>query len=259
MSKKKERKIKFKQYDISYKNHSYCILIPEHTENVRVTGYGFAVWGTNWMGDREALRTLMYSAAVLGFNPQNKIIYFPIRKNKKLPTFDYRYAFPGEKQNEVEDCDMIFTTHQVQLQRSKWKKLKEIMKYTKASTYVFEYDEARTETYFENKIQQWKKTDAYYKDKCLVETMVDHTLFYVFSKMQFQDVYIALHDFLKSDLEQATLCNSDYGKWICAMKSLMVCDTTEGGDDGKNLFNHPWLLFYDEKMEKYLKYKKIVE
>lgn len=55
----------------------------------------------------DGLRVLMYSFALLGFNPYNKIIYFPLRKNVIPRYYDLPRAFPGESPTEVVDCDLV--------------------------------------------------------------------------------------------------------------------------------------------------------
>ena len=77
------KKIKFKQYHVQFKGHKYDILIPPVTDQLWIINYGNKHWGTIWDGNRQSLESVMYAAAVLGFNPTDKIIYFPIRKNEK--------------------------------------------------------------------------------------------------------------------------------------------------------------------------------
>lgn len=90
-------KIKFKKYEARLKGHNYEVLIPYDTEQLWITGYGNRHWGLNWEGDRKGLESMMYSAAVLGLYPENKLVYFPIRKNEKYRCFKMERAFPGER------------------------------------------------------------------------------------------------------------------------------------------------------------------
>ena len=74
---KKRINIAFKRYDLNYKNHQYCVLIPEHIDQLWVTSAGTPHWGVSFTANMDGLRALMYSFALLGFNPYNKIVYFP--------------------------------------------------------------------------------------------------------------------------------------------------------------------------------------
>lgn len=93
-----KRKIKFKKYAVKFKNHNYDILISPDTGQLWITGYGNKHWGTDWDGNRKGLEALLYSAAVLGFHPADKVIYFPIRGNEIPEIYKRRDAFPGGEQ-----------------------------------------------------------------------------------------------------------------------------------------------------------------
>lgn len=176
-----------------WKNHEYCVLIPYDVANMYVYDFG-GEEGTGWIGNRKIVKTLMYAAAILGFNPANKIIYFPIRGNEP-PKF-YSWA---------DRCDLIFTTHQAQLKRSDWSDIRNALKYVKEKTYVLQYDSERTEAYFIKSIEHWKKTVAPRKKEYLIEVMEEDTLFQVYSRKQFQIICLELQEFLQRQLEQELL------------------------------------------------------
>lgn len=192
-------KIKFKRCDVMWKNHEYCVLIPYDVENMHVYDFG-GEEGTGWVGNRKVVKTLMYAAAILGFNPTNKIIYFPIRGNE-----------PPEFYSWADRCDLIFTTHQVQLKRSDWNEIRNTLKYMKEKTYVLQYDSKRTEAYFTESIECWKKTEAAHKKEYLIEVMEEDTLFQVYSRKQFQIICLALQEFLQRPLEQELLEDQKHG------------------------------------------------
>ena len=102
---KKRINIAFKRYDLNYKNYQYCVLIPEHIDQLWVTSAGTPHWGVSFTANMDGLRALMYSFALLGFNPYNKIVYFPLRKNVIPRYYDLPKAFPGESPTEVVGCE----------------------------------------------------------------------------------------------------------------------------------------------------------
>lgn len=232
-------KIKFKRYDIQWKNHTYCILIPLHLEKLLVYDFD-GTEGTGWIGDRKTIETMMYAAAILGFNPTDKIIYCPIRGNKKPEFYSY-----------TNNCDLVLTTHQVQLKRSDWKAIKNIIGYAKEKTYILNYDEARAEKYFRKSVDKWDRTYTQLKKEYLIETMESHTIFQVFSRMQFQQIYLDLKNFLSPDLEE---------EFMYQMKHNCVPFTYLG--NVYNIFRYkgkkkaifmPFVDFYDEKLERKVK------
>lgn len=194
------KKIKFKQYHVQFKGHKYDILIPPVTDQLWIINYGNKHWGTIWAGNRQSLESVMYAAAVLGFNPTDKIIYFPIRKNEKADYYRINNREPWSKDSMVDEYDMIFTTHQVPLQRSEWTEIRKMFRYLKPETYTLCYDRERTVRYFEDSMKRWEHSKAS-KKEYEIETVVDDTLFYVFSRRIFQAVYLSFEEFLRKDLE----------------------------------------------------------
>lgn len=192
-------KIKFKQYTVNFKGHKHDILIPPITNQLWLLGYGDKHWGTVWTGNRESLESIMYSANLFGFNPTDKIIYFLIRKNKIPESYRNRGSLIGK-------YDMIFTTHQVPFKRSDWKKIKEILRYTKAETYTLCYDRERSVRYFERSVEKWKYSVDFHKEY-QIETLQNDTVFYVFSRRIFQVMYLSFDEFLQRNLEEEFLEN----------------------------------------------------
>lgn len=193
-------KIKFKQYRVHFKGHNYEILIPPVTDQLWILNYGNQHWGTIWSGNRQSLESVMYAAAVLGFNPTDKIIYFPIRKNEKADYYRINNREPWYRDSMVDEYDLIFTTHQVPLKRSEWTEIRKTFRYLKPETYTLCYDRERTVNYFEDTMKRWEHSKASQKEY-EIETVVDDTLFYVFSRRIFQAVYLSFEEFLREDLE----------------------------------------------------------
>lgn len=244
-------KIKFKCYDIKFEGHTYCILIPPNTEQLWITGYGSKVWGLNWEGNRDGLEALLYSMVILGFNPVDKIIYFPIRKNAKTE-YDKNIGgngnMHGNKDTYINECDLVFTTHQVAFKRGKWKKLKQCMRFVKPSTYVLDYDEKRTESYFGKSVEKWKNTTAGRRKEYAMEIMQDDTLFHIFSKMLFRQSYLQLNMFLKEDLEEWFECEYE-GRHTCVWDSIWLDSADFPYRKKKQMVQHPWVMYYDMKYE----------
>lgn len=88
-------KVKFKRYDVKFHKHTYCILIPQNIGNLRVYNYENDE-GTGWIGDRTGIKTLSYAAALLGFSPHDKIIYFPMRNRSDPGYYRYKDFISGE-------------------------------------------------------------------------------------------------------------------------------------------------------------------
>lgn len=240
---KKRINITFKRYDLNYKNHQYCVLIPKHIDQLWVTSAGTPHWGVSFTANMDGLRALMYSFALLGFNPYNKIVYFPLRKNVIPRYYDLRGAFPGESPTEVVDCDLVFAPGQTQLKRGKWKKLKEMMRYTKATTYHFHYDRERTMEYFKKRFRQWKES-------IVVETIQAHTLFEVMNRWQFQRLYLEIERFIRSNPEGHFEHGvKTYGWGNDPMDGLEI-NFKMREKRCKTMQQMPWVLYYDLKFER---------
>ncbi len=194
------KKIKFKQYHVQFKGHKYDILIPPVTDQLWIINYGNKHWGTKWDGNRQSLESVMYVVAVLGFNPADKIIYFPIRKNERADYYRINNREPWRRDSMVDEYDLIFTTHQVPFKRSEWTEMRKMFRYLKPETYTLCYDSERTVRYFEAYMKRWEHSKDSQKEY-EIETVVDDTLFYVFSRRIFQAVYLSLEEFLRKDLE----------------------------------------------------------
>lgn len=111
-------------FALCVRNGIHGILIPPDTENLWIVGYNNKHWGTGWWGDVNGANSIMYSAVVMGFSPANKLIYLPLRKNERPECSKIEDAPPGEPNTMIDDCDLVFTTHQVLFKRSDWTKVK---------------------------------------------------------------------------------------------------------------------------------------
>lgn len=234
-----KKKIKFKKYTVKDKSHSYDILIPQDTGILWVEGYGGIYDGERWVGDRKGLSTLLYAAVVLGFNPTDKLIYFPLRKNWKKD-----YPVPEKYDDDKEDCELVFTTHQTQFKRSNWREIKRQFRYLKAETYIFNFDGKRTEDYFDRSTDQWMSSFGEMKE-CTLSHVQGHTLFYVLSRKIFQCISLSVYRFLQRDLEEESLKKSWMmgkpvwigGKYFPYRKRMQINQLI-------------WVFFYDKEIEK---------
>ena len=193
-------KVKFKRYDINFHGNKYCVLIPDQVEQLWVVNDGYKNWCLQIEGNVESLQALLYASVTLVFNPKDKIIYFPIRNNGEL-------EYEKEDDSVISDgshinrYDMVFTTHHVQLSRSKWRDIRKTMAFRKPTTYVLDYEEKRTVHYFEESVKKWKRSNAHYREEGSLEVQQEDTLFMVFNRMQFRQMFLGLNEFLRKDLE----------------------------------------------------------
>lgn len=232
------QKIKFERYDVVYKGHTYCILIPFNIDNVLLSNY-LNDEGTGWAGDRKGIKALMYSAVMLGFNPTRKIIYLPVRKNK------------CSEQYYKDEYDLVWITHQVHLRRSEWREIKKTLFYKKRKIYVLNYDEERTEKYFEKSITLWKNSNEQRRKEYAIEMVQEDVLFQVFSRRQFQQIYLSLHSFLQQDLEADIIRNTRINRELTVPFAYMKLDYVEFPFRKKKQMEYwPFVDYYDEKIER---------
>ena len=234
-------KIKFERYDVKLHGHEYCVLIPSGTEQLWITCYGNKHWGIDINGNRKALEAMLYTFAILGFNPRNKIIYFPIRHNFIPDTFYYE-----KDKHCVDQYDLIFTTDQTQFKRGLWKEVQKMIKYTKSKKYILNYDENRTVEYFKKQIRSLWKLDRYY----IVETAEQETLFHVYNRRHFCQMFLELHEFLEDDLEEyfRRKFKQPY-EWFQQDTLWLNYAQSKRKNSDKLMDNHPWILFYDMELD----------
>lgn len=239
-------KICFERYDIRYRGHNYCILIPQNTEQLRFYVYPFRECCQDWMGNRAGLEALMYSAVIMGFNPKDKIIYFPT-DTKRETECERNWRERVKMVNIFDRVDLVFVTPYVQFQRSRWKKIKKILRYVKPKSYTLHYDEKRTKTYFERSVEKWKGSPSWYKKEYAIGETVASTHICAFSRHQFQQVYLSIHKFLKRNLEQELI-----ESWanVCAAvyQYLWIDQTRCWHRKKKQMLNGIELIFYDERL-----------
>lgn len=65
---KKRINIAFKRYDLTYKNHQYCVLIPEHIDQLWVTNAGTPHWGVNFKMREKRCKTMQQMPWVLYYD-----------------------------------------------------------------------------------------------------------------------------------------------------------------------------------------------
>lgn len=150
----------------------------------------------------------------------------------------------GESSTTVDNCDLVFTTHQVQLKRSEWTRIKKTLKYRKAESYVFCYDRERCSQYFHKSCSKWEKSNDSRKEYA-IEIMQDATLFYVLSRRIFQSVYLSIDEFLQDNLEEGFL-QDEYLPFRC----VNMNDTYFPYREKKQAMYHAECGFNDINLEK---------
>lgn len=239
-------KIKFSAYDIRYRGHNYSILIPKETGQLQFYTYLFRECCQDWMGNRAGLEALMYSAVVLGFNPRNKIIYFPTDRRAETKS-ERSWRERVKLVNVVNRTDLILTTPYVPFKRSRWKKMKKMLRYVKPKTYVLCYDEKRTKVYFGKSIATWKRSRDFYKREYAINETVAGTHICVLSRHQFQQFFLSIYEFLKRNLEQEFIESWDD---VCAAvyQYLWVNMTHYRYRKKKQMIDGVEVIFYDEQL-----------
>ena len=239
-------KIKFSRYDIRYRGHNYSILIPKETGQLQFYTYLFKECCQDWMGSRAGLEALMFSAVILGFNPMNKIIYFPTDKESET-ILEQSWRERVKLVNVVDRVDLIFTTPYVPFQRSRWKKIRKMLRYVKPKSYVLHYDEKRTQAYFERSIAKWKKSESWYKKEYAMGETVSGTHICVFSRHQFQQIYLSINKFLKRNLEQEFIESWD-DVCVAVYQYVRMDRTCYWYRKKKQMLNGMEVIFYDKQL-----------
>lgn len=191
------------------------------------------------MGDRKGLSTLFYAAVVLGFNPTDKLIYFPLREN-----WEKDYPVPEKYDDGKEDCGLVFTTHQTQFKRSNWGEIKRQFRYLKAETYILDFVGKRMEDYFDCSTERWMSSFEEMKE-CPLSHVQGHTLFYVLSRRIFQCISLSVYRFLQRDLEGESL----KAYWMMG-DSVWIGGKNSPYRERMQINQLIWVFFYDKEIEK---------
>ena len=244
-------KYKFERYKVHHKKKDYYVLIPKIHNQLWVVD-----WADDWYegcfldGSAECLMNLIASYSLLSFNPYT-IIYFPIR-DKPIPN-GLCYGDNGK-------YDMVFTTNRVQLKLSDWKEIRQKLKYTKWTTYKFDFNIERMKKYFSEDID---KNKIYYDNKRLWRSganmqIASSTTFFVFPKSYYAENAIELYEYFSKELEENDFNNcydEDNDRWTCYTMSSFVY----GGVPRRKLrYERPYVTFYLElyDLEIINRYKK---
>lgn len=146
----------FKEYDIVLHGKQYKVLVP----GTEITEMWINLWQTQYKnGDWDAvilnrmeLKYLRAAYIALYQNPYC-IVYFPIQKVEQI--LEMRYV--------EQPPDLVLYTHQLQLKRSKWREIKQCMKYIKSIQCVIRFNIPELIKTYENVLHQWKKGRTFYK------------------------------------------------------------------------------------------------
>ncbi len=189
--------IKFDKYRICLGKAEHTILVPKGIDTLQWNTIG-SDWGNELIGDRSALYAVMYTCAVLMFD-ERKLIYFPIRKNKKLDESFWDYSH-----------DVVFTCNKSNFHVDDWKEYRRIMTKMKPETYEFSYDRKRIDEISAPKDEEWheyKKREravvGYEKDKF-------ETWFVAMDSKAYSRGYHELRKLADKQLEQSFIKNREY-------------------------------------------------
>ena len=204
----------FKEYSIMLHGKNYSILIPANDIRemwIELWANGYKNSGWNYaVLNRDAFQYLKAAYIALNQDPF-KIVYFPISNIEHVLSARYTRLSP----------DLVLYTHQIQLNRKKWKKIKQCMRYIKPKQYVVRYNMAALYQEYDIMMQQWKKSKTFYRYKgwyyrdqerlfyqhetCFVETSRKLSLTAVI------DIEKALKRDLETDLEERQYLNYTAG------------------------------------------------
>ena len=159
--------IRYNRYNVRLGNRDYSVLVPDmrDVEAWVTPGWIFHDDYSFIDGNSRYFRVLYETAITLTLYP-DYMVYLPLRSVESPP-----YCPQGRE--ELGRMDALFYNHQIQLDRSKWKVLRNLTKRSKAKLMTVDYDPVYLSGYckrladdFHNNKASWsKKSDwhVYYK------------------------------------------------------------------------------------------------
>lgn len=196
--------IRYRRYKIQHKGKSYYIYIPQQLKDeLWVIDIGNDWYNTTFLtGSFRAMKTLVASFALLGFNPYS-IVFLPIGKDRIVD---------GWLVNPLNGrYDVVFRTNRVPFKAKDWKIIRNKLKKAKWTTYKMKVNEERIREYFGNQI---KGIEAIPRGKilrkagahCLVAL---ETVFFTYPRVVYQKETIDTIDWIKGPLSD----EKRYLKW----------------------------------------------
>lgn len=152
------KKILYDEYFVKIKGKEYRILV----HSVKDVESNIAPDYTNVFdeiyvdGNRPMLQSLYDAGVTLVYHP-DAIVYIPLRNGE--------YLF--ENGNIIGSCkDLVMYNFQVQLNRSYWKEIKNIMRKQHPKKYTLKYNQDHIMRFAKELKEKYKKSNAYYKYPC---------------------------------------------------------------------------------------------
>lgn len=231
------KKLRFKVYNINYKNRYFKLYIPEHKIScMSVTSDDFPI---DWLdGDRQAHKYI-FEAVKIMLHSNNSIVYFPFKQNS--------YVHELVKIQR----ELVFMNSQNTITLSDFKEVKQ--QALKSKNYYlsdFNYDEEKLLDYAKY-IEKKKRYNPGYNGVKMY-TEYNDTMFCRYPKVIYAQMYAGYYEFLKRNLEQ---------EYLLTYEDYCIYTTGRATGDFKTKQNH-WLSagfglgFYDKKIHERIKEAK---
>ena len=208
--------MKFKKYECHMQGKDYTIYIPDIIPKDMwinpVALYGTWYWSDFLDSDRYGFECVKHISVILTKHP-NAIVYFPIRKN--MPIY--------EGVQDKDDCwseeffDILFYNKQIQFKRSKWKKIKKMIPFTKTLFENIKCDDKFMSDKAEYAQRRWDSIECYKHKRDRIVRYAENEVFFMECQhplihyLEWKD----LNEFLKRDDldEEATKCGHCIIDW----------------------------------------------
>lgn len=203
---------KFNRYEISIEKKKYTVLIPHGVKNnLWIIDWADWWYGTFLDGNMQGLSIMDTCFALLGYNP-HVIVYLPIKDTFIPESMTYN---PTNGR-----YDVLFMSEQSRIKSDTWIKIRQKLKKTKSTSYIYQYDYERNKWYFEQKLKKYQNV---YDDTLVNKARGDswlyaNTVFFVFPIQIYQRRSLSFHHYFFIDLteEEIESCyDSKHDSWTC--------------------------------------------
>lgn len=154
----KKEKVVFKRYNLRLKGKDYKVLVPaKPPKEMYVDPQATVYMDEPYLDGNHEMYKLLRSISVEMMRNPELIVYVPSKRNLPIHTDNWDNVTPT--------YDVVFYCHNSQLNRHKWKKVKEMLPYIKAVQYTSRYSVDRYKDYCEKEVSAYEKSKKYYSPK----------------------------------------------------------------------------------------------
>ena len=172
--------VKYKRYEVWHNKRTYFVYVPEGIKNSIYT-LDWADWwyGTFIRGSRKGMQILTAGFALLGFNPY-AIVYYPVGGDMIPEGIDVN--------PENGKYDIVFKTNRTHFKDKDWKEIRNKLNHSPCTTYKFDCNSTRIQTYFEKKVKDLRKVpdDKMLKSAGANVWLAVGTAFFVYPRYYYQ-------------------------------------------------------------------------